>query len=220
MLEKEIFEEVRKMISGFQCELNELNDYEDGRLASAVSENELRIAIKEYLETYPDIKEVELAEARSWYDIAIYYKDYFLPVNIKITTASGSDNISSKEGLFYALTGINPKKEKISYWTPYNKKLVEKYNPFTEADYYLIIYNKNTNKIFFSSLKRVNELTSNGNNLPFQCKWSEKNLNYSTRSIEEQCKYLMNVYIESWQKKLNTEAFEYLFKWSNDNNVD
>ena len=65
-----------------------------------------------------------------------------------------------------------------------------------------------------TSLKRIEELTPNGNNLPFQCNWSE-NYKFTNRTVEVQSKYLMEIYFQSWLKKLN--GFEPLMKWKDEN---
>jgi hypothetical protein len=124
-----------------------------------------------------------------------------------------ADNISSKLGLFYALTGILPtnvKDTNLNHWGPYNRKLLENLDYNCEADYYFVIYFKDSESFLVTSLKRIQTLTPNGSNLPFQCKWSENDV-FSNRTLEEQSKYIMDVYYDSWLKKV--AGFEPLIKW-------
>lgn len=182
----------------------------DGRIDSAESEP----VIIEYLKALFNDTSVEIIETpgkRWWYDILIKYNDEVFPVNIKITSGNSNDNISSKLGMFYALTGIWP--EDISglvRWENYNKLLTENFNPDINTDYYFIVYFKNEESFLFTSLKRLNMVVANGNNLPFQCKWSD-NCEVTSRNRNEQSYYLMDIYFNSWLKKTN--GFEPLMKW-------
>lgn len=183
----------------------------DGRLDSAESE----IIVIEHLKAlFADKKNIEIIEAprqRHWYDILIKIGDYKYPVNIKITSGESADNVSSKEGLFYALTGIWPETIRgLTRWESYNTLLTKNFNASLDSDYYFIIYFKEDETFLFTSLKRIEELSPNGNNLPFQCNWS-KNCTSTLRPIEEQSYYLMEIYFQSWIKKLN--GFEPLLKW-------
>ena len=78
----------------------------DGRLDSAESEEGIIKFLMDKLSS-PDFH-IESAPARFWYDVKMCYKGEYFPINIKITAGKGADNVSSKEGMFYALTGINP----------------------------------------------------------------------------------------------------------------
>lgn len=182
----------------------------DGRIDSAESEP----VIIEHLKALFNDTSVEIIETpgkRWWYDILIKYNDEIFPVNIKITSGNSNDNISSKLGMFYALTGIWP--EDISglvRWENYNKLLTENFNPDINTDYYFIVYFKNEESFLFTSLKRLNMVVANGNNLPFQCKWSD-NCEVTSRNRNEQSYYLMDIYFNSWLKKTN--GFEPLMKW-------
>lgn len=182
----------------------------DGRLDSAESEETVIKHLQSLFEG-TDIKVFIPPAKRWWYDILIEYNGKKYPINIKITTGNSSDNISSKLGMFYTLTGRWPENEKgLTKWESYNTSLVKYFNPSTEADYYFIVYFKKEEIFLFTSLKRLNTLVANGNNLPFQCKWSN-NLENTTRSENEQCHYLMNVYFNSWIKKMS--GFEPLMRW-------
>lgn len=216
MNEQEIFDLLAKELKHFIYSKDNLikSNTGDGRGESSESEADFCKALKNYLEEN-SLFRVEVAPPRYWYDVVIYYEDFFLPINVKLTDGKQADNVSSKLGLFYALTGIRPENVKgINYWKSYNEMLVENYNSACNADYYFIVYNKNTENILVNSLKRINKLTPNGNNLPFQCNWGDReNWSYSTRTKEDQCNYLMNIYIQSWKKRINLEAVAPLFDW-------
>lgn len=183
----------------------------DGRLDSAESE---AVVVDHLVNLFDgtDIK-VEKAPPRCWYDVAFKVGEKTLYANVKITCGSQADNVSSKMGLFYALTGILPtdvKDVRLDHWGPYNKKLLENLDHNCDADYYFVIYFKGTENFLVTSLKRIQTLTPNGNNLPFQCKWSDNDV-FSTRTPEEQSKYLMDTYYNSWLKKVG--GFEPLIGW-------
>lgn len=76
------------------------NSYEDGRVASAVSEKNIIDAIKKNFE-------IIVGKKRSCYDFAYEEDNRFYPVNIKITRLS-TDNLNCKLGIYYALTGQKP----------------------------------------------------------------------------------------------------------------
>ncbi len=182
----------------------------DGRLDSAESEI---IVVKHLIDLFSgtEIEVIPAPRERHWYDIMLKFKDEVYPVNIKITSGTSADNISSKLGVFYTLTGIDPETiSGLTRWSSYNQLLVDNLKPTTTTNYYFIVYFKEQEKFLFTSLKHLDKLVANGNNLPFQCNWSD-NLNNTQRSEEEQLKYLMQTYFDSWLKK--TGGFEPLLQW-------
>lgn len=187
----------------------------DGRLDSAESEAVVIEHLKNIFINNDDVEILEAPRSRHWYDILFKVNGKSYPVNIKITAGDSADNVSSKEGLFYALTGIWPENVKgLTQWKTYNTLLTENLNTSSESDYYFIVYFKEEEMFLVTSLKRIEELTPNGNNLPFQCNWS-KNYEFTKRTLQEQSKYLMDIYFQSWLKKLN--GFEPLMKWKDEN---
>ena len=182
----------------------------DGRLDSAESESSVIKHLQELFKN-TDVEVYSAPDKRWWYDVLIKYDGQVYPINIKMTSGGSYDNISSKQGMFYALTGKWPEKEKgLTRWESYNTLLTKYFNPASNVDYYFIVYFKEEETFLFTSLKRLNTLMANGNNLPFQCKWPD-NCEATTRSQEEQSFYLMNVYFDSWVKK--TGGFEPLMLW-------
>ncbi len=91
-------------------------------------------------------------------------------------------------------------------WNAFHKMLIQELK--IGYDYYFLVINKNNTKdCFYTSLKRIKVLVPNGNNLPFQCDWS-KNREFSDRSEIEAMKYILNIYIQSWDKKVKDYPFE------------
>jgi hypothetical protein len=157
----------------------------DGRIESYICE-------KNIIDTLKELFDVVIPPKRFWYDCMIQN----LPINIKLSDLKSADNISSKKGMLYTLTGMVAEKEDFEYM---HKLLFS--NLKNGYDYYFLIINKvNTNDIFWNSLKRIKTLVPNGNNLPFQCDWS-KNRQFSNRTEEEASSYILNTYEESLKKR-------------------
>lgn len=186
----------------------------DGRLDSAESE----IVVVEHLkELFADsVVTIKVApRPRYWYDVLLELNGKSYPVNVKITSGAQADNVSSKEGLFYTLTGMWPEKVSgLNRWNSYNTLLTENLNFNTDGDYYFVVYFKEEGTFLFTSLKHIDTLVANGNNLPFQCKWGN-NYEFTSRTTEEQCQYLMDIYFDSWIKKVG--GFEPLMNWKTRN---
>lgn len=206
-----MFEDLKKYFENFTVTANTL--YEDGRINSINDEESILVLIKT---NPPKGYTVLNAPPRYWYDFALVNNTEFYPINIKSTSGHSADNISSKEGMYYALTGRDPKKDKITTFENFNKKIIEYYKEDITADYFFLVFLKNQGSLFFTSLKRLETIVSNGNNLPFQCKW-ENNLNYTERSCPEQSKYILNTYIDSFMKR--TPGLDYLLNWREANEL-
>ncbi|VEU70079.1 hypothetical protein [Mycoplasmopsis glycophila] len=209
---KELIEELKK--DG----INLTKHNNDGRINSIYNEEEV---IKEILRIYKNIpifKEKALSiekqpRPRWWYDILIKdnQNNFYCPINIKISdfSNSASDNISSKEGLYFSLTGTS--NETIINWSKYFQSLSENIKE-TNTDYFFIVFNKNDRRdIIFNSMRRLKKLTPNGNNLPFQCKWIE-NREIETRTFQEAKEFLINNLYKSIKKRAQIkEEFETVF---------
>lgn len=207
------FNRIKETIEGSYFSNTRLNysTTGDGRLDSAESEASIIDHLVELFQD-SDIK-VDKAPPRYWYDVAFTVNGKTLYANVKATSGEGADNISSKFGLFYTLTGLLPSEVKganINHWEPYNRKLLENLNYLSDTDYYFVVYFKDSETFLVTSLKRIQYLTPNGNNLPFQCNWSN-NRAFSTRNAEDQAKFLMETYYESWVKKIG--GFKPLIGW-------
>jgi hypothetical protein len=185
---------IEKIVANFNS-LKLSEKHEDGRINSALSEE---IVIEEFIKNAYNLGYVsERSAKRDWYDVSINIDNKVIPINVKITDG-GTDNISSKKGMYYALTGLNPD-NLTDQWIPFNKSLLDNINFNSDADYYFIVVFKHINKILVTSLLEINTLVPNGNNLPFQCNWGS--LSITKRSRKEQIKYVLEKYYESWKKK-------------------
>jgi hypothetical protein len=210
----------------------------DGRLNSAINENETINSLNELNEK--NNKEYFILEgiARDWADIYLISKevkqDYedlkqilnlykkshsnalknkwinklksinknnnLIPINIKITTTQTNDNINSKEGIYYSLTGKIYNKS--NNWKTFLDSLKENLSEEEpNVDYYFLIINKkDTKDIFFNSLRRIKKFIPNGNNPPFQVKWSENKQPDKGNFSEAKRKILMTLGITLQQR--------------------
>lgn len=181
-----------------QNELSLLSENDDGRLNSATNENII-------LRTLADnFKEVEISSIRQWFDFRIR-ADNELFVNVKISDLdnNAADNCSSKLGMGYALCGV---KNMPVAWDKFHEMLENELK--IGYDYYFLVINKNDTKdCFYTSLKRIKTLVPNGNNIPFQCNWAE-NREFSNRSEIEAMRYILDIYLQSWDKKVKGYPFK------------
>ena len=182
------------------------NQYEDGRINSVNDEEEIKKFIRQL---FPN-NFIE-AGKREWFDFGLSFDNRFYPFNIKSTNGKTADNVSSKEGLYFALTGRRPEQDGIKNFKNYNEKIIKYFNPECEEDYYFLVFIKGEKKVHLTSLKRLNRVIPNGNNLPFQVHWGKNNFTDSNRSKAEQGKYLLNKYIESFEKRAC--GLQYLLEW-------
>ena len=185
--EKEL-ERICKEISSKNIEMSCLS--RDGRVNSIADEKTVISAIHDVLpgSAYEDVPE------RSKEDIKLYNR----PVNIKVTSLKGRDNVSSNEGLVYALTG----KTCAPNWPSIGKTLLSD-DIDKEADYYFLIVNKeDPTDVFWTSFKYLKKGYPNGSNLPFQVKWSE-NRERVERSYDEAWAFLTGLMVESAELRLN-----------------
>jgi len=185
----------------------------DGRVNSQKDEKEISKALRLFTHSNEWFTEnnlkLDVAMARHWYDFAISDNNgLFLPVNIKVSKLTTGDNISSKGGVFYALTGVLPEKVNsgINTWERFCENLASRLDPYSAADYYfMVISKKSEDKVFWTSLKNISSLISNGNNPPFQCRWSA-NRERSNRPAEDAHKYILRVLRETF--RLRAEALK------------
>lgn len=191
--------------------LNLDNSTEDGRVNSFNSESMILNYIKNnFIFNNNDFK---ISQTRSWCDFT--FKG--TPFNVKVSNMNSYDNINSTQGFVYAFTGkiikSNNKQEMIDLLA---KSLEENYN--SNHDYGFLVVDKNTKKMYISSMKNlsVKNLKSNGSNLPFQCKWSflDDTLDHS---VKDQSYKVIKVFYESFVKrlKINLSALQYYFNKDN-----
>ena len=95
-------------------------------------------------------------------------------------------------------------------WQQFQKALESARYDDNGRDYYILSINKNTNEVHLSSLKTLNKLTPNGNNLPFQIKWSDNTVSVK-RDHRQAYEFLVGCYKESVKKKMSQhEGYEFL----------
>lgn len=165
-----------------------INSYKDEDIIIEIIEKEKKFKIKK-----PDV--------RNWYDFLIYDYIYgWIPVNIKTTTMTTSDNTGNYAMCVYSYTD-----EKLDLDKTYqNGKMTDilidklknkKFNMNYKKDYFFIVVNKiNTQDIIINSVKGLKTLTQNINNLPFQVKWG-KNKEYEYKNI----KLVLKKFLETQQ---------------------
>ena len=69
----------------------------------------------------------------------------------------------------------------------------KKYNTINKKDYYFVVLNKTTNEIIINSIKGLEIMTPNINNLPFQINW-KKNSKFKYQNTEESMKKFINCF--------------------------
>lgn len=175
----------------------------DGRLGSVVDEGNIILWLNEIFDGTN--VEIRKPEARNWADIEIVIdgkKVYY--TNIKTTNGgSSSDNISSKKGVLYYLTGgkIEDFKTFLRAGSRFDFTKVDD----ETIDYFLLVMYKSTKEMLFTSLGRLRVLTPNFNNMPFQIPWNNpENKKPTTRSQIEQKQYIASVWYNSIAKGLKT----------------
>lgn len=188
-------------------------DGEDGREDSQKSERRITQTLALQFEADQYFADNGLtftpSPARYWYDFLIEGRKsgLWLPVNVKISGFSGSDNLSSKEGLFYAMTGVDPKKVPrpenpkrawgINTWEPYCEAMAHYLGANKSADYYFLVINKvDIGHVFWTSLRQMAELDPNGSNLPYQANWARNSMRVE-RTWQESAEFLMGVFREA-----------------------
>ncbi|GAA7652228.1 restriction endonuclease [Helicobacter pylori] len=169
---------------------------QDGQLNPSVNEEEILNTIKDY---FP----IQLPRAREWWDFSFEENKIFYPVNIKTTTTKTADNLNGKLGIYYALCGLVPEFNNKIAWEKYFHKLHKDLGTNTNRDYYFLIINKNDPKdVFINSLKGIQTLQPNGNNLPLQCKW-DNNREIVQRSFIESKNFILSALAESVKLRSN-----------------
>jgi len=172
---------------------------EDGRINSCIDEDEV---IKLLITNFGN--KIKKPKIRMWYDILAFdYMYGWIPINIKTTTTTTSDNTGNLAMCVYAYTDeILDIHEDKSYQNGdmsnilFNKLNNKNYNTSNKKDYYFLVLNKtDTSDIIINSIKGLTILTPNINNLPFQVRW-DKNKVFYYEKINKKIK----LFIDSLQK--------------------
>ena len=174
---------------------------QDGRINSAMNEDE----VLNFIERSFDFGQYRLVrpQARDWFDFAIEGNQEFFPINIKVTNTTTVDNLNCKLGIYYALTGLKPSFGNGIGWSAFFEKLSRSFASKKDKDYYFLIVNKkDLSDVFCSTLKCIQNLTPNGNNLPFQSKWKD-NHELVFRTFEQAADFIMNAFAASIKLRSN-----------------
>lgn len=165
-------------------------EFSDGRINSIKDEDTARdLIIAIYKKHSYEHYEIDYSKDRKWYDIAFVNpkdRNDIIPINIKVSKL-GTDNISGKEGIFYAITGKNPDGFTTSTWDSFMENIYANLdvNIDPAKDYYFLVFNKmKANDCYWTSLKSLSELTQNPNNLPFQSNWTVNRYRVRRNNIE------------------------------------
>lgn len=178
----------------------------DGRINSAFNEDEIFNLIQANFE-------VNRPNMRDWVDFSFEENGIFYPINIKVSTTQTADNLNCKLGIYYALTGEIPHFGNGVNWENYFKSLSENLKP-NNADYYFLIINKDDcSDIFTTSLKALQCIIPNGNNLPFQAKW-DSNRTPQNRSFDEAKEFILSSFAKSL--KLRADAYLHFKRFFDD----
>jgi hypothetical protein len=145
-----------------------------------------------------------------WCDFVIRTLDdrIWLPINLKVSSFRGRDDLSSKDGLFYALTGKDPEH---CDWDRYCQELAAHLKRDNCcADYYYIVVQKSRpgtprGNVFWTSLLALRCVHPNGNRPPFQCHWAE-NTERLSWPRKEAVAYLLGVLEETLTLRANASA--------------
>lgn len=146
----------------------------------------------------------EVTTNGTWYDFLVKSADesVWMPINLKVSSLKGNDNLSSKEGLFYALTGVRPEGGMIRNWDLFCQNMATHVKrEGCSADYYYLVVEKlkdgAAGRVFWTSLLELHRVTPNGSNPPFQCKWKE-NMDRRDWTREEAVDYLLDIIGETF----------------------
>lgn len=198
---KHILDEIASKVASRHVAMN--NEDDDGRINSKLSEANVLEAVEAIVKDMNGVEYVAAPKARWWFDFALMTDaEGLIPVNVKISTFTLADNVSSKIGMLYSLTGKLPEELGIGQavgWKKIAEVLSEHMTP-NDKDYYCLVVNKNdTSDAFVVGLKSAKELVPNGSNLPFQCLWSDNRVPVE-RTPEEGNYFVLDVFQESWRK--------------------
>lgn len=179
--------------------LNLTKTSRDGRINSAFNEDEILDLLAR---RFP----VKRPNVRDWMDFSFEENGSFYPVNIKVSALQTADNLNCKLGIYYALTGQIPAFQNGVSWEKYFRTLRDNLAP-NNADYYFLIINKDDpSDVFSTSLKGLESIVPNGNNLPFQAKWDDNRV-VKIRDFRAAKDFLLQAFGESL--RLRAEAYLY-----------
>jgi len=178
------------------------SDESDGRISSAIAEKPYLSELKKRL-VEKHVFSVEIPNDRHWYDIRI--ND--IPINLKITTGSTSDNALNKVAVIYSLTGIEVKNKNMNFDCFYkhlqNSKIKKERDPKTE--YHYLVINKTNGNILLKSILDIHCYKSNPSNI-LQINWNNefKFIDYRCESFNDKAVELLSVIQKSIREAINS----------------
>ena len=176
--------------------------HEDGRLNSIDDED---MVIELLTEKYGE-ENIVKPSIRKWWDLKLF--GYHINIKSSDFTNGRSDNLNSKAAMMFALTNL-PESEinrhHFGNWPNWYTAFKNNSGTENNRDYYIIIIDKSTGNVYLQTLKSLQDLTPNGNNLPFQINW-ERNTEIVERTYEEAYEFLVGYLKQSVRKRLEPHA--------------
>jgi len=188
----------------------------DGRISSGLNEDAVIDAVESIVRSTVQQEGISASFVRAaprwWFDFAIRItsgeRNLLVPVNVKISTLDTPDNINSKLGIFYALSGQEPDCSSSVSWEKFHEILKVAVGVNKDADYYFLVVEKASGlsgRIFMQSMRRLRVICPNGNNMPFQCKWRD-NIVPVSRSFDEARDFLISGLGASWDLRAKGQS--------------
>ena len=191
-LPKELIE-IKDFLTKYNFTLS--NTERDWRINSSINEWEIINIIEKYFD-------IIKPRDRERFDFAIQPADptKFYPVNIKVSDTTHNDNLNCKLWIYYALTWNLPSFPNETSREKFLTKLKQEIKE-NDSDYYFLVINKqNLSDIILTSLKWLEALVPNWNNLPFQCT-RNNNRRYIVRDFQEIKSFILSTFWDSIQKR-------------------
>ena len=196
----QLIENIQIMRNKFVCS----KQHKDGRINSGIDDEQ----VKKYWRSFGD--NYIAGNDREFYDLAYTDNDgYTYYINFKSSDfeKKSNDNLNAKEAILLAFTdlSLHEIRKKNRSWKPlinalkHNKKDINR-------DYYYIVFDKSSEKYIFTSVRSLDCLSANGNNLPYQCKWN-KHVPQINRTFEQSYEYVTSCFYKSL--RLRAEAYLY-----------
>ena len=153
--------------------------HEDGRVNSSLDQISAMERIKQTLAEH----RISEPDMRAFFDVAIRdYRHGWLPINIKTTSTTTSDNTGNMAMCLHAYMDIDVLAEAHDggfdcrngpcsqlFWEMFGNRQFNR----SKKDYYFLVVNKtNPSDVIINSVRGLSVLTPNINNPPFQIRWS------------------------------------------------
>lgn len=196
-------EEIASFLRDSEALENQISSGGDERLASAVSESNIVSFLLNQRRWSMEGRNIGRGNNRAEYDFKVDEGGATFFVDIKVSELRQADNTNCKAGIYHALTGLPPEESPVNY--PAYFRALRSNCKDTGADFYFLVVGKGQPvggpaRAFVCTLRTLREVAPNGNNLPFQCKWSEC-MRPTPRAYEEAKAFLLENYRASLEKR-------------------